>query len=175
MHRSDPLSGELYLGAAFPVLAAAAVMRRSGHFAESLKSGCSVLSAGVLSFVLKDQRSPFILTLEQKKHHEPETELETSKTVSPSEAKANSILPVPTVFPLSLLSLSPFSLLLSRGNTCRFYPRAITLRAVSGHYAEVYSRAASVKARFNEKIITASSVVFAVSDESVYRSIRRGG
>ena len=37
------------------------------------------------------------------------------------------------------------------------------------------SGAASVKARFNDKIITASSVVFAVSDESVYRSIRRSG
>ena len=37
------------------------------------------------------------------------------------------------------------------------------------------SCAASVKARFNYKIITASSVVFAVSDESVYRSIRRSG
>ena len=37
------------------------------------------------------------------------------------------------------------------------------------------SGAASVKVRFNERIITASSVVFAVADESVDRSIRRGG
>ena len=37
------------------------------------------------------------------------------------------------------------------------------------------SGAASVKARYNDKIIAASSVVFAVADESVYRSIRRGG
>ena len=36
------------------------------------------------------------------------------------------------------------------------------------------SGAASAKARNNEKI-TASSVVFAVADESVYRSIRKGG
>ena len=36
------------------------------------------------------------------------------------------------------------------------------------------SGAASVKARYSDKI-TASSVVFAVSDESTYRSIRRGG
>ena len=35
------------------------------------------------------------------------------------------------------------------------------------------SGAASVKARYNEKIIAASSVVFAVADESVYRSIRK--
>ena len=44
---------------------------------------------------------------------------------------------------------------------------ASTVRWLSG--------AASVKARFNDKTITASSVVFAVSDESTYRSIRRGG
>ena len=37
------------------------------------------------------------------------------------------------------------------------------------------SGAASVMARYNEKIITASSVVFAVADESGYQSIRRGG
>ena len=35
------------------------------------------------------------------------------------------------------------------------------------------SGATSDKARFKEKIITASSVVFAVADKSVYRSIRR--
>ena len=37
------------------------------------------------------------------------------------------------------------------------------------------SGAASVNARFNDKIITASSVGFGVSDESGYRSIRRSG
>ena len=37
------------------------------------------------------------------------------------------------------------------------------------------SGAASIKARYNEKIIAASSVVFAVADESVYRSICKGG
>ena len=37
------------------------------------------------------------------------------------------------------------------------------------------SGAASVKARYNDKVIAASSVVFAVADESVYRSIRKGG
>ena len=37
------------------------------------------------------------------------------------------------------------------------------------------SGAASVKARYKDKTITASSVVFAVADESTYRSIRRGG
>lgn len=37
------------------------------------------------------------------------------------------------------------------------------------------SGAASVKARYKDRTITASSVVFAVSDESTYRSIRRGG
>ena len=37
------------------------------------------------------------------------------------------------------------------------------------------SCAASAKARYNEKILAASSVVLAVADESVYRSIRREG
>ena len=37
------------------------------------------------------------------------------------------------------------------------------------------SGAVSVKARYNDKIITALSVVFAVSDESTYRLTRRGG
>ena len=36
------------------------------------------------------------------------------------------------------------------------------------------SGAASVRTRYNEMIIAASSVVFAVVDESVYRSIRKG-
>ena len=37
------------------------------------------------------------------------------------------------------------------------------------------SGATSVKGWFNDKIIMASSVVFAVSGESVYRSIQRSG
>jgi hypothetical protein len=72
---------------------------------------------GDLSFLLKNQRSPFTLTLNHEQDHELS---ETSKTVSLLTAKANSILPVPTVFHKSLLSLSPFLLLFGGGTPAKF-------------------------------------------------------
>ena len=72
---------------------------------------------GDLSFLLKNQRSPFTLTLNYEQDHEPS---ETSETVSLLTAKPNSILPVPTVFQKSLLSLSPFLLLFGGGTPAQF-------------------------------------------------------